>query len=318
MHHKNPEQVKKILSWYPAMTEAQKANFVRLIDYGRIGGTGKFVILPVDQGFEHGPGRSFEPNPVMYDPVNHAQLAIDAGCNAYAAPIGCLEKAKDIIDKAGIPTILKVNNHDMLMPDGSDPFPAITSWAEDAARLKCAAVGFTLYPGSAHSREIYEQARALVKDARSLGLVVVMWSYARGSGLLPADEQLKPKDIETAVDVICYAVHIAALLGAHIIKAKPPKALIGLKDSVKNGAYKNASIETLSDRIRLMAQAAFNGERVVINSGGEAKGTEEVLAEITELARGGSFGSIVGRNSFQRPHKEAVELLHSIQDIYAG
>ena len=318
MRNKNTERIKEILGWYPALTEDQRKNFLRIINYGRIGGSGKFVILPVDQGFEHGPGRSFEPNPVMYDPISHVRLAIDSGCNAYAAPLGCIEKAKDVIDSSGIPTILKVNNHDIMMPDSKDPFSAVTSWVEDAARLGCAAVGFTLYPGSAHSREIYGQARELVKDARSAGLAVVMWSYARGSGLETLDSQMSPKDIETAVDVICYSVHIAALLGAHIIKCKPPKALIGLKDSVKNGVYKDAPIAELSDRTRLVMKAAFNGTRVVINSGGEAKGEEEVLKEVQELAKGGSFGSIVGRNSFQRPNDEAVELLHKIQDAYVG
>src|SRR3990167_8216275 len=148
-------RAKEIISWYPTLTVWQRKNLERLLSYGRLGGTGKFVILPVDQGFEHGPGRSFEPNPAGYDPLYHAQLAVDAGCNAYAAPLGALEAASEIIAKHDLPTILKVNNHDLLMPDDADPKPAITSWVEDAVRLKCAAVGFTIYPGSVHATELY-------------------------------------------------------------------------------------------------------------------------------------------------------------------
>ena len=304
------------MSWYPELTDEQRSNFLKIINYGRIGGSGKFVILPVDQGFEHGPSRSFESNPVMYDPAAHAQLAIDSGCNAYAAPLGALEAAAEVIKKAELPTILKVNNHDLLMPDESDPFPAVTSWVDDAVRLGCAGVGFTIYQGSTHSREMYNELRDLVRAARKSGHVVVVWSYPRGSGLIPADEKLKPKDIETAVDVVAYAVHIAALLGAHIIKCKPPIALVGLKDSKKRDVYKDKPIEKLSERMRLIMQAAFNGHRVVINSGGEAKGEKDIVDEVRELQAGGSFGSIVGRNAFQRPKQEAIKLLHQIQDIY--
>ena len=174
------KRVAEILSWYPALTKQQRHNLLRFINYGRIGGTGKFVILPVDQGFEHGPGRSFEPNPAGYDPVYHAKLAIEAGCNGYAAPLGAIEAAADIIEEANLPVILKVNSHDLMMPDSDDPFPAVTAWVDDAVRLGCAAVGFTIYPGSAHSREMYEQVRELANDARSAGLVVVVWAYPRG------------------------------------------------------------------------------------------------------------------------------------------
>jgi fructose-bisphosphate aldolase, class I len=314
----NQSRVEEILSWYPAFTGTQSENLLKLINFGRIGGSGNFVILPVDQGFEHGPGRSFEPSPSMYDPCNQAQLAIDAGCNAYAAPLGSLEIANSLIKESGIPTILKVNNHDGMMPDGNDPSPATTSWVEDAVRLGCAAVGFTIYPGSEKAREMYEQVRMLVADARKAGLIVVVWTYPRGSGLTPADESLSPKDIETAVDVVAYAVQIAALLGAHIIKCKPPKGVIGLKDSVKRGVYKDTSIINLEDRIRIIMKAAFSGKRIVINSGGESKGSEEIINEVIELKNGGSFGSIVGRNAFQRPQSEAVELLNKIQDIYVA
>ena len=299
----------QILSWYPQLNEAQKERFLRIIEYGRIGGSGKFVILPVDQGFEHGPGRSFEANDDGYDPCYHARLAIEAGCNAYAAPLGAIEAAYDILQRAKIPTILKVNSHDLMMPDSSDPFPAVTSWVEDAQELGCAAVGFTIYPGSLHSREMYQQVRELVRDAKKTGLLVVLWAYPRGSGL-------PSKEAETALDVVCYAVHIACQLGAHIIKCKPTTPLIALAENIKRGLYKNIALDSLSARTKMVIKSAFQGHRVVIHSGGEAKKEEEVLAEVRQLKEGGSFGSIVGRNAFQRPKEEGISLLHKIQDIY--
>ena len=303
--------VNEIMSWYPSLTEKQQQNLLKLITYGRIGGSGKFVILPVDQGFEHGPARSFQPNPAGYDPRYHAELAVKAGCNGYAAPLGALEAAADIIAKENLPIILKVNNHDGMMPDDKDPFPALTSWVDDAVRLNAAAVGITIYPGSVHAREMYEQVKHLVADARAAGLIVVVWAYARGSGL-PNEEA------ETALDVVSYAVHIAAQLGAHIIKCKPAKKLIALAGNVKKGVYDGLPMDTLADRTKLVVQSAFGGRRIVICSGGDAKKTEDLLAEITELKKGGAFGSIVGRNSFQRPEKEAIDLLHKIQDIYVS
>jgi class I fructose-bisphosphate aldolase len=304
--------VDEIVSWYPALTSTQRKNLLKLVNYGRIGGSGKFVILPVDQGFEHGPARSFQPNPAGYDPRYHAELAIKAGCNGYAAPLGAIEAAVDIIAKKDLPVILKVNNHDGMMPDEKDAFPALTSWVEDALRLKAAAVGITIYPGSAHAREMYEQVRHLVSDARVAGLVVVVWAYARGSGL-PLGEEA-----ETALDVVSYAVHIAAQLGAHIIKCKPAKKLIALPSNVKRGVYDGLPMETLADRTTLVVQSAFGGRRIIICSGGDAKKTEDLLAEIAELKKGGASGSIVGRNSFQRPEADAIDLLHTIQDIYVS
>src|SRR3954467_14229557 len=137
-------RVREILSWYPSDNPGTLTNLYRLLMHGRLGGTGKFVILPVDQGFEHGPARSFAPNPPAYDPHYHYQLAIDAGCNAYAAPLGFLEAGA--AEFAGqIPTILKLNNHDVLQ-DEKDPLGAQTSTVKDALRLGCAAVGYTIYP----------------------------------------------------------------------------------------------------------------------------------------------------------------------------
>lgn len=301
------DRVSEILSWYSALTSGQKLNLLKLINTGKLAGTGKFVILPVDQGFEHGPARSFAPNPAGYDPVYHVQLAVKGGCNAYAAPLGAVEAAYDEIKKSNLPIILKCNSHDLMMPDKNDPLPAVTAWVDDAVRLGLPAVGFTIYPGSAHSQTMYQQLRELVRDATKADLIVVVWSYPRGSGL-------PNKEAETAIDVVAYAVHIACQLGAHLIKCKPPTEKIGLPENEK--IYKKIKIDTLSERVKHIVQSAFGGKRIVIFSGGPAKEKEELLTEVREIKAGGGFGSIVGRNTFQRPEAEALQLLAQIIEIY--
>jgi len=300
-------RVKEILSWYSSENPGVKANLARLMNHGRLAGTGKFVILPVDQGFEHGPARSFAPNAPGYDPRYHVELAIEAGCNAYAAPLGFIEHIAS--DYAGdIPLILKLNNSDSLTK-GIEPCSAITGSVEDALRLGCTAIGYTIYPGSGDRNIQYETLRELVLEAKAVGLPSVVWSYPRGAGL--------SKDGETAVDVAGYAAQIAAQLGAHIIKIKPPKKHLEGKESAAAFEKAGIPIETLADRIREVIRSAFHGRRIVIFSGGEAKGTEEVLAEVREIAEGGAFGSIMGRNAFQRPRAEAIELLHAVMAIHA-
>src|SRR5260370_1144490 len=208
------DRIREILSWYASENPGVRTNLARMLNHGRLGGTGKMVILPVDQGFFHGPARSFAPNPAGYDPRYHFQLAIEAGCNAYAAPLGFLEAG--VSDFAGeIPLILKTNNHDLLH-DERDPISAVTSGVEDALRLGCVAVGFTIYPGSAESTTMYQELRELALEAKAVGLAVVVWSYPRGSRI--------SKEGETAVDVVTYAAQIAAQLGAAIIKVKLPNA----------------------------------------------------------------------------------------------
>ena len=291
-----------------ATIRATRANIARLLNSGRLAGTGRLVILPVDQGFEHGPARSFAPNPSGYDPDYHFQLALDAGCNAYAAPLGFIEAGADtFLDR--IPTILKLNNHDVLH-DEKDPLSAVTSSVDDALRLGCAAVGFTIYPGSSAAQTMYEQLREITKEAKSKGLAVVVWSYPRGSDLSKAGE--------TAVDVVAYAAQIAAQLGAHIIKVKPPSAHIELADAQKAYQRYHVPIDSLAERIRHVVQSAFNSKRIVIFSGGPAKGDEEFFGEVRAIRDGGGFGSIIGRNSFQRTKEDGLRFLDTVMSIYEG
>ena len=284
-----------------------KTQIARMLNTGALAGTGKMVILPVDQGFEHGPLRSFAPNPDAHDPEYHFQLAIDAGCNAYAAPLGFIEAGASKF--AGeIPLILKLNNSDTLAK--VEPCSAVTGTVDDALRLGCAAIGYTIYPGSDFRNQMYEDLRELTYEAKAKGLAVVVWAYPRGNGL--------SKEGETGVDIAAYAAHIAAELGAHIIKIKPPTAHVEQAENKKAIEKANIPIATLADRVRYCVKAAFNGKRIVIFSGGAAKGTDDVLEEIRGLNDGGAFGSIVGRNAFQRSRAEGLDLLKKIIAIYKG
>ena len=300
-------RVREILSWYGGENPGVLTNLARLLNHGKLGGTGKMVILPVDQGFEHGPARSFAKNPDSYDPFYHFELAVESGCSAYAAPLGFIEVgARDFAGE--IPLILKVNSSDSLYSDKQAPIPALTSSVDDALRLGCAGVGFTIYPGSLFRKEMYGEIAEIAREAKSAGLAVVIWSYPRGGSL--------SKKGETAVDVVAYAAQIAAQLGANIIKVKPCTDHVELEEAKKVYASEGIKISKLADRTQHVIESAFNGKRIVIFSGGAAKSEAEILEEVSSLAQGGSFGSIMGRNSFQRPKKEAIALLHKVMSIY--
>ncbi|GGE24165.1 fructose-bisphosphate aldolase [Aureimonas endophytica] len=301
------ETVRNILSWYEGETPGLKANLSRLLMHGRLAGTGRLVILPVDQGFEHGPARSFAPNPAAYDPHYLYQLAIEAGVSGYAAPLGLLEQGADTF--AGeVPLILKVNSGNSLAASANDQ--ALTGTVDDAMRLGCVGVGFTIYPGSDMAYDMIEELRQISHEAKSRGLLSVVWSYPRGGKITKGSG-------ETSLDIIAYAAHIAALMGATIIKVKLPSDGIDL-DAAKSSYEKyDVPHATIAERVRHIMQASFNGKRVVVFSGGEAKTREDLLDEVRGIREGGGNGSIIGRNSFQRSKDEALKLLGEIMDIYA-
>ena len=301
--------VKRILDNYASEPPGVRASLHRILMQGRLGGTGKLVILPVDQGFEHGPVRSFAANPPAYDPVYHYSLAVDAGLSAYAAPLGMLACGAETF--AGqIPTILKMNSSNALHPAISPKDQAITASIGDALRLGCSAIGFTVYPGSSAGLGMFEEISALRAEASSVGLATVIWSYPRGEGLAKEDE--------SALDVSAYAAQIAALLGAHIIKIKLPSGRFSpmAPASLRNG--KGLNLEDADSRVSFCMNAAFAGRRIVVFSGGASKGTDSVLADARAIHRGGGNGSIIGRNSFQRPRGDALGLLSDIIAIYQG
>jgi fructose-bisphosphate aldolase, class I len=302
------DRVREILGYYGSENTGVRTNLARFLNHGRLAGTGRLVILPVDQGFEHGPARSFAVNPPAYNPLYHFQLAIDAGCNGYAAPLGFLEAGA--AQFAGqVPLILKLNNHDLLL-DEADPAPALTGSVKDALRLGCSAIGFTIYPGSAARHDMYEQLREVAEEAKAHGLAVVVWSYPRGSAL--------SKEGETALDVVAYAAQIAAQLGANIIKVKLPSSHLELAEARKVYQAEHIPLEPLAERVRHVVQSCFDGRRIVIFSGGPKEDDATMFEEVTAIRRGGGFGSIIGRNSFQRPKPEAIAFLHRVMDIYAS
>ncbi len=297
-------QVKTILSAYESDNPGTKANLARILTHGKLGGTGKLVILPVDQGFEHGPARSFSVNPAAYDPHYHYQLAIDAGLSAYAAPLGMLEAGAGTF--AGqIPTILKVNSSNSWATSIDQ---AVTGTVDDALRLGCSAIGFTIYPGSEEVLEQMEEIRELSAQAKAAGIATVIWSYPRGPAISKAGE--------LGLDVGAYAAHMAALLGAHIIKVKLPTDHIEQKDAVK--AYEGGDWSTQAKRVAHVVQSCFAGRRIVVFSGGAAKGADAVYQDARDIRDGGGNGSIIGRNTFQRPRAEALAMLEKIVRIYQG
>ncbi|MBX6366405.1 MAG: class I fructose-bisphosphate aldolase [Rhodospirillales bacterium] len=303
------ETVRKMLSWYESDNPGTKANLARILMHGRLGGTGKLVILPVDQGFEHGPARSFAPNPPAYDPHYHFQLAIDAGLSAYAAPLGFIE-AGAATYAGQIPTILKVNSSNSLSRAKENANQAVTASVKDALRLGCSAIGFTIYPGSDAAFDMIEEVAELAREAKSYGLAVVIWSYPRGGALSKAGE--------TAIDICAYAAHMAALLGAHIIKVKPPTEALELDAAKKVYEAQKIDIKTPVARFRHVVQSCFNGKRIVVFSGGEAKDLEGIYNEARAIRDGGGNGSIIGRNTFQRPREEALKMLDQMIKIYKG
>ncbi len=296
--------VKKILSFYESDNAGTKTNLARILMQGKLGGSGKMVILPVDQGFEHGPARSFASNVEGYDPHYHYQLAIDAGLNAYAAPLGSLEAGADSF--AGqIPTILKINSSNSWATIRDQ---AVTASVRDALRIGASAIGFTIYPGSESQFEMMEEIKELACEAKSYGLAVVIWSYPRGGKL--------SKDGETALDVTAYSAHQAALLGAHIIKVKLPT--MHLEQAEAKEVYEKHAIPLtrLSERVAHIVQSSFAGRRIVVFSGGGAKGLDSLYEEVRNIRDGGGNGSIIGRNSFQRPRTEALDMLAKLIAIY--
>jgi class I fructose-bisphosphate aldolase len=301
----NGKRVREILSWYQSDNPGTLNNLARMLNHGRLGGTGKMVILPVDQGFEHGPARSFAPNPAAYDPHYHFQLAIDAGLNAFATPLGMMEAGADTF--AGqIPTILKVNSSNSLATAKDQ---AITGSVNDALRLGCSAIGFTIYPSSDDCFEMMEEIREMAEEAKSVGLAVVIWSYPRGS---------ISKDGETAMDICAYAAHMAALLGAHIIKVKLPSDFLEQKEAKAVYEKQKIDLSSMAARVKHVMQSSFNGRRLVVFSGGAAKGADSVFDDARAIRDGGGNGSIIGRNTFQRPRDEAIAMLNTIIRIYQG
>ncbi len=297
------QTVRTLLDGYRGERPGVTASLSRMLMHGRLAGTGRMVILPVDQGVEHGPAQSFAANPQGYDPLYFFELALEAGLSALAAPLGLLAVGAD--RHAGeIPLILKANNANRL---GAVKDEAITATVRDALELGCSGIGYTIYPGSDRQYDMFEEVREGASEARAHGLAVVVWAYPRG-GMIDAAA-------ETALDIVAYGAQIAAQLGAHIIKVKLPTQDIALPAS-RDAYGAMPGLAHAERRVAHVMDAAFAGRRIVLFSGGPSKATGSVLDEARAIRAGGGHGSIIGRNVFQRSRSEALAMLDDLIAIY--
>lgn len=295
-------KIEEILSHYSAENPGIRAKIWQILNHGALSGTGHLLIYPIDQGFEHGPDCSFQMNEPAYDPHYHFDLAASSGFSAFSAPVGFLESIANSQNFGKIPLILKINSANSLF-NGKNPRQVVTSTLQKALQLGCIGIGITIYPGSSYFDEMISEIKDLIFEAKNAGLLVMIWSYPRG-------EKLKSED-ETALDVVAYAAHIAALLGAHIIKIKPPSEKI-----FDNKNIEMKKIEDLQERIKHVIKSAFAGRRMMVFSGGKSKFKDDLIKEIQAIKDGGGTGSIVGRNVFQRNAEDAKFLIESIVDVY--
>jgi class I fructose-bisphosphate aldolase len=287
-----------------------------MLHHGRLAGTGYMSILPVDQGIEHSAGASFAPNPIFFDPENIVKLAIEGGCNAVATTYGTLAAvARRYAHK--IPMMLKFNHNELLSyPNRYDQvsFASI----EQAFDLGCAGVGATIYWGSEESTRQLQEVSHAFERAHELGMFTVLWCYMRNPAFKVGD-----KDYHDAADLTGQANHLGVTLGADIIKQKLPTTNGGYKAIPKFGkthdkVYSQLSSDHPIDLCRYQVANCYMGRIGLINSGG-ASGKND-LAEACATAvinkRAGGCGLISGRKAFQKPMKEGIELLHTIQDVY--
>src|ERR1035437_1167077 len=295
-------------------------NLQRIVQHGRLGGTGYLSILPVDQGIEHSGGASFAKNPDYFDSENIIRLAIEGGCNAVASTYGVLGSvSRKYAHK--IPFIVKINHNELMTyPNKFDQIMFGT--VKQASEMGAAAVGATIYFGSDQSaRQIVEVAQAFA-EAHEMGLATVLWCYLRNSAFK------KDKDYHTAADLTGHANHLGVTIQADIIKQKLPENNGGFKalnvPGTSYGKYDERMYTELSsdhpiDLCRYQVANCYMGRSGLINSGGESKGAGDLASAVTTAVinkRVGGMGLISGRKAFQRPMKEGIGLLNAVQDVY--
>lgn len=300
---KKISKVEQILAHYSAEPPSILKGMRQMFNSGALCGTGRIIVYPVDQGFEHGPDASFAMNAPAYDPHYHIEMAIDAGFSAYAAPIGMISAVASRY--AGeIPLILKINSGNSLLKS-AEPNQAVTASVMSALRLGCSGIGLTIYPGSHNAKSMIEFASSVISEARRFGLFTVVWAYPRGGDIAKEDE--------AALDVVCYATHIAAMIGAHVIKVKIPEAKIREQN---RSLYSTDAVTSKSMRVQSVMRAGFDGKRVVLFSGGARKGADTIVDDIRAIKNGGGTGSIMGRNIFQRDRNDALNIMRDVISVY--
>ncbi|HKR06991.1 MAG TPA: class I fructose-bisphosphate aldolase [Bacteroidia bacterium] len=291
-------------------------NLHAIYNHGRLSGTGYVSILPVDQGIEHSGGASFAPNPMYFDPENIVKLAIEGGCNAVASTYGVLAAvSRKYAPK--IPFIVKINHNEFLTyPNKFDQIMFGT--VNDAWNMGAAAVGATIYFGSAESaRQIVEVAHAF-EEAHRLGMATVLWCYLRNSGF-----KKDGTDYHAAADLTGQANHLGVTIQADIIKQKLPTNNGGFTalnfGKTHKKVYEQLSSDHPIDLCRYQVLNCYAGRAGLINSGGESKGASDMAEAVTTAVinkRAGGQGLISGRKAFQKPFKDGIEMLNAIQDVY--
>lgn len=293
-------------------------NLQRLMNHGRLGGTGYTSILPVDQGIEHSAGASFAPNPKMFDPSHIVELAIEGGCNGVASTYGVLRMvARQYAHK--IPFIVKVNHNELLSYPNSHnqvPFGSV----QQAFDMGAAGIGATVYWGSEGSRRQLQEISAMFEEAHALGMFTILWCYVRNSAF-----KTEQADHNSSSDLTSQAIHLGATIGADIVKQKMPTHTGGYIDPALKGfgkthakVYEELSGTNLIDLTRYQLANAYMGRVGLINSGGASGNNDFADAVRTAVInkRAGGMGLILGRKAFQKPTAEGIALLNAVQDVY--
>jgi len=320
LHTPNPDFVDQVFAQTNRNTQVLRS-MQTLFDHGRLGGTGFVSILPIDQGIEHSAGASFAKNPIYFDPENIVKLAIEGGCNAVATTYGILGMmSRKYAHK--IPFIVKINHNELLTyPNKAEQI--MFGSVEDAWNLGAVAIGATIYFGSDDAtRQIVEVAQAFER-AHDLGMATILWCYTRNSAF-----KKDGVDYHLSADLTGQANHLGVTIQADIIKQKLAENNGGYKALNTGGSsygkldekiYTELTSDHPIDLCRYQVANCYMGRAGLINSGGESKGTSD-LADAVRTAvinkRAGGMGLISGRKAFQRPMKEGVEILQSIQDVY--
>lgn len=290
-------------------------NLQTLFNHGRLAGTGYLSILPVDQGVEHAGGASFAPNPIYFDPANIVELALEGGCNAVVSTFGVLASvSRKYAHK--IPFVVKFNHNEMLTyPTLHDQ--TLFASVQQAFDLGAVAVGATVYFGAQESRRQIQEVSEAFELAHQLGMVTVLWAYLRNSAF-----KHEGVDYHTAADLTGQANHLAATIGADIVKQKQAEGNGGY-NAIKFGkthpkVYSDLTSEHPIDLVRYQVANCYMGRIGMINSGGPS-GTDDLHQAVRTAVinkRAGGMGLISGRKSFQKPMVEGIELLNAIQDVY--
>ena len=290
-------------------------NLQAFFNQGRLAGTGYLSLLPVDQGVEHSAGASFAPNPMFFDPKHIVELAIEGGCNGVASTLGVLGiVARQYAHK--IPMILKINHNELLTyPNKYDQ--TLFASINQAFNMGACAVGATVFFGSEESRRQIQEVSAAFEHAHNLGMVTILWAYARNAAFKTAEQ-----DYHVSADLTGQANHLAVTIGADIVKQKMATNNGGY-NAIKFGkthpkVYSELTTEHPIDLVRYQVANCYMGRIGMINSGGES-GSDDLHQAIRTAVinkRAGGMGLISGRKAFQRPFAEGVKLLHAIQDVY--